>query len=141
MMGSISLSGWRCMHLQYWIYRLFKTHSETTTTPQIQLFVQSYCIFTAVGQPSIHFKQKLAHLPNYLETVTTAHVATRRPTAIGIRPTHDRTRTTTLSTNVHSLPSVWSQLTVMPQHMQSRLNRWSVSHLRRTYSVLHEHTV
>ena len=32
MMGSISLSGWRCMHLQYWIYRLFKTHSETTTT-------------------------------------------------------------------------------------------------------------
>ena len=36
------------------------------------------------------------------------------------------------------LRGVWSQLTPLPQHMQSRLHRCSVSHLKRTYRVFHE---
>ena len=81
-----------------------------------------------------------AHLTtNWLETVTTPHVATRRTLQLEFVPyASDHVRRLFRQRHI-LLPVVWSQPSPLPQHMQSSVNRCSVSHLRRTYRVLHEH--
>ena len=115
--------------------KMFNNNTTNTT-----LVVQPCCAFTVDVQPSSHPKTVHVHLTtNWLETATTANVATRRPTAVRSCPTWLRPREKTLGASAHLLPVVRSQPTTLPQHMQSRLHRCSVSHLRRTYRVLHEH--
>ena len=93
-----------------------------------------------LGSLQNHPKTVHMHLTtNWLETATTANVGPRRPTASGTRPIFLRSRVMALGTNAHLHPGVLSQLTHLPQHMQWRLNRCSLSHLWRTYRVLHEH--
>ena len=114
---------------------MFNNNHTTNTT----LVLQPCCIFTIVGHPSIHFKQKAYALAHKLTRTCCATSSNCNWNSSNMPPITYESFLDKCA--FYLLPGVRSQLTAMPHNTcnQTALNRCPVSHLRRTYRVLHEH--